>query len=172
MSLNSYSHSGSVNASGSMQQHVKYVISDCVITALNCKRPVHINFVSITSTTAIIYSVLQQHYHDWWDLTTTLTNPSSRRTHENFIFKSMKTCLSTCCGSLMSLELGALGGHFKYAYEPLNLKAHKISVLYKNHIFQCMGKIFCVEFQRAPLKCPLKFHTKYLTTYIERCGYY
>ena len=27
------------------------------------------------------------------------------------------------------------------------------------HIFQCMGKIFCVEFQRVPLK----FHTKYLT---------
>ena len=26
-------------------------------------------------------------------------------------------------------------------------------------IFQCMGKIFCVEFQRFPLK----FHTKYLT---------
>ena len=28
----------------------------------------------------------------------------------------------------------------------------------KIHIFQCMGKIFCVEFQRYPLK----FHTKYL----------
>ena len=32
-------------------------------------------------------------------------------------------------------------------------------MLYKNHIFQCMGMIFCVEFQREPLK----FHTKYLT---------
>ena len=32
-------------------------------------------------------------------------------------------------------------------------------MLYKNHIFQCIGKIFCVEFQRVPLK----FHTKYLT---------
>ena len=32
-------------------------------------------------------------------------------------------------------------------------------MLYKNHIFQRMGKIFCVEFQRVPLK----FHTKYLT---------
>ena len=30
---------------------------------------------------------------------------------------------------------------------------------HKLHIFQCMGKIFCVEFQRAPLK----FHTKYFT---------
>ena len=34
-----------------------------------------------------------------------------------------------------------------------------ISALYKNYIFQCMGKIFCGEFQRYPLK----FHTKYLT---------
>ena len=37
-------------------------------------------------------------------------------------------------------------------YELLNLRALKISVLYKNHIFQWMGKIFCVEFQRVPLK--------------------
>ena len=47
------------------------------------------------------------------------------------------------------------GGRFKNAYELLNLRALKI----ENHIFQCMGKIFCVEFQRVPLK----FHTKYLT---------
>ena len=45
------------------------------------------------------------------------------------------------------------------AYELLNLSALKISTLYKNRIFQCMGKIFCVEFQRVPLK----FRTKYLT---------
>ena len=52
-----------------------------------------------------------------------------------------------------------LGGCFKNAYELLNLRAAlKISKLYKNCIFQCMGKIFCVEFQRYPLK----FHTKYL----------
>ena len=51
------------------------------------------------------------------------------------------------------------GGRFKKAHELLNLRALKISMLYKNHIFQCMGKIFCVEFQRYPLK----FHTKYLT---------
>ena len=50
-------------------------------------------------------------------------------------------------------------GRFKNAYELLNLRALKISMLYKNRIFQCMGKIFCVEFQRVPLK----FHTKYLT---------
>ena len=51
------------------------------------------------------------------------------------------------------------GGRFKNTYELLNLRALKISKLHKNHIFQCMGKIFCVEFQRVPLK----FHIKYLT---------
>ena len=51
------------------------------------------------------------------------------------------------------------GGRFRNAYELLNVRAFNISMLYKNHIFQCMGKIFCVEFQRVPLK----FHTKYLT---------
>ena len=40
----------------------------------------------------------------------------------------------------------------------MNLRPLKISMLYKNHIFQCMGKIFCVEFQRIPFK----FHIKYL----------
>ena len=43
------------------------------------------------------------------------------------------------------------GGRFKNNYELLNLRALKISMLYKNHIFQCTGKIFCVEFQRVPL---------------------
>ena len=51
------------------------------------------------------------------------------------------------------------GGHFKNGYELLNLRTLKISMLFKSHIFQCMGKIFCVEFQRVPLKC----HTKYYT---------
>ena len=51
------------------------------------------------------------------------------------------------------------GERFRNTYQLLNLRALKISTLYKNRIFQCMGKIFCVEFQRVPLK----FHTKYLT---------
>ena len=51
------------------------------------------------------------------------------------------------------------GGRFKNAYELLNLRALKILMLFISHIFQCMGKIFCVEFQRVPLK----FHTKYHT---------
>ena len=50
------------------------------------------------------------------------------------------------------------GGRFKNTYELLNLRALKFSHVNKIHIFQCMGKIFCVEFQRYPLK----FHTKYL----------
>ena len=51
------------------------------------------------------------------------------------------------------------GGRFKNTYELLNLRALKFSYVNEIHIFQCMGKIFCVEFQRVPLK----FHTKYLT---------
>ena len=55
-------------------------------------------------------------------------------------------------------EIGHLGGHFKKAYELLNIRALKFSPVNKMHIFQCMDKIFSVEFQREPLK----FHTKYL----------
>ena len=53
------------------------------------------------------------------------------------------------------------GGRFKnmYTYELLNLRALKISMLYNNCIFECMGKIICMEFQRVPLN----FQTKYLT---------
>ena len=54
---------------------------------------------------------------------------------------------------------GGGGGRFKNAYELLTPKALEISRFHENFIFQCMGKIFCVEFQRYPLK----FHTKYLT---------
>ena len=35
---------------------------------------------------------------------------------------------------------------------------HNFSPVYKMHIFQCLGKIFCVDFQRVPLK----FLSKYL----------
>ena len=63
-----------------------------------------------------------------------------------------------CMEKLIAVMMLGQGGISKTAYELLNLRALKISILYKNHIFQCMGKIFCVEFQRVPLK----FHTKYL----------
>ena len=46
-------------------------------------------------------------------------------------------------------------GLFKNTYELLNLRALKIRLCIKNRIFQCKGRIFCVEF---PLKC----HTKIL----------
>ena len=39
----------------------------------------------------------------------------------------------------------------------VNLKTLEFSPVNQIHIFQCMDKIFCVEFQRAPLK----FHTQY-----------
>ena len=57
---------------------------------------------------------------------------------------------------------------FKNAYELLNLRAIKISMLYKNHIFQCMGKIFCAEFQRVPFEISHKISYPY----IERRGFY
>ena len=41
--------------------------------------------------------------------------------------------------------------HFKNTYELLNLRALKCSPVNKIFILQCMGKIFCVEFQRYPL---------------------
>ena len=65
----------------------------------------------------------------------------------------------------------AVGGISKSAHELLNLRALKISMLYKIHIFQYVGKIFCEEFQWVPLK----FHTKYLThtlkdvNFIHKC---
>ena len=57
-----------------------------------------------------------------------------------------------------SSDLGP-GGHLKNTNELLNLGALKFSPVNKIDIFQCMGKIFCVEFQMYPLK----FNTKYLT---------
>ena len=54
-------------------------------------------------------------------------------------------------------------GCFKNVFLLLNLRALKIPMLYKNFVFQCMGEIFCVEFQRYPFK----FHTKYLTHTLE-----
>ena len=77
-----------------------------------------------------------------------------------FSLKKMHLKMSSGKWRSSCLGLNVLtGGRFKKAYELLNLRALKFSPLNKIHIFQCMGKIFCVEFQRYPLK----FHTKYLT---------
>ena len=67
--------------------------------------------------------------------------------------------LSLSSGQRMATWAYSPGGRFNNAYELLTLRALKISMFHKRFIFQCMGKIFCVEFQRYPLK----FHTKYLT---------
>ena len=66
------------------------------------------------------------------------------------------SCVRRCAMVLRSV---CRGGRFKNTYELLNLRALKFQYVNKIHIFQCMGKIFCVEFQGYPLK----FHTKYLT---------
>ena len=75
--------------------------------------------------------------------------------HVLFSEVSPKASLNT----VITLSYVAPGGRFKNTYELLNQRALKFSYVNKIHIFQCMGKIFCVEFQRYPLK----FHTKYLT---------
>ena len=52
--------------------------------------------------------------------------------------------------------------HFEYSLSRQHRQENIISFcsyVNKIHIFECMGKIFCVEFQRYPLK----FHTKFLT---------
>ena len=54
-------------------------------------------------------------------------------------------------------------GRFKNIFELLNLRALKFSLVNKIHIFQCMGNIFWVEFQRYPLN----FHIKYLAHTFE-----
>ena len=54
-------------------------------------------------------------------------------------------------------------GVFKNTYKLLNLKALKLSHQNEISIFQCMGKIFCVEFQSVPLI----FHTKCLSNTLK-----
>ena len=76
----------------------------------------------------------------------------------------LSKCLCFCSVSRMFLQVIQTvfprpWGRFKNAYKLINLRAVKFSLLNKLYIFQCMGKIFCVEFQRVPLK----FHTQYFT---------
>ena len=54
---------------------------------------------------------------------------------------------------------GGGGVMVKNTYELLDLRALNYPPANKIHIFQCMDKIFCVEFQSVPLK----FNKKYLT---------
>ena len=50
------------------------------------------------------------------------------------------------------------GWCFKNIYKLVNLEALKSSPFNKLHIFQGMGKTFCMEFQRVPLR----FRSEYL----------
>ena len=61
------------------------------------------------------------------------------------------------------------GGNFKNMYELLNLRALKISMLYKNHIFQCMyGLDILCGISMGTFEIPHKISHPY----IERCGFY
>ena len=50
----------------------------------------------------------------------------------------------------ISINDSRAGGVSKHLWALISVRALKISMLYKNYIFQCMGKIFCVEVQRLP----------------------
>ena len=67
-------------------------------------------------------------------------------------FEPIVSLLYVCLTIWKIWTIQGPGGRFKNAYELLKLRALKIPMLYKNRIFQCMSKIFCVEFQRVPLK--------------------
>ena len=51
-----------------------------------------------------------------------------------------------------------------------HLRALKIPTLHKNCVFQCMGKIFCLEFQRQPLKFRAKYFTHTLQNVYFNAG--
>ena len=59
-------------------------------------------------------------------------------------------------------------GRLKNAHELLNLEALKISMLYKKHIFQCMGKDILCGISKGTFEIPHRLSYPY----IERCGFY
>ena len=62
-------------------------------------------------------------------------------------------------GDSGKMRCSGVGGWGVVVVVQKRLQARKTLLFNKQHIFQCMDKILCVEFQ----KVPLKFHTKYLT---------
>ena len=95
-----------------------------------------------------------------WHLCTTYPSSTTPSSTISGIAPLRRNTTTRQCYTQRITSMGSTsGGHFKNAYELVNLRACKFSSLHTNRIFQCMGKIFCVEFQRYPLK----FHTKYLT---------
>ena len=68
-------------------------------------------------------------------------------------------CLCVCvCVCVWGGGGGGGGGGVKNVYKLLNLRALKISMLYKNHIFQCMGKIIVWNFTlKGTFEIPHKY---------------
>ena len=94
----------------------------------------------------------------YWQLTNWQLMKTIWKSYVSYVYYCRQNMMRNVYWFVNYDKCNTSGGRFKNTYELLNLRALKISMLYKNHIFQCMGKIFCVEFQRVPLK----FHTKYL----------
>ena len=108
-----------------------------------------------------IYSLqIATKFCTWHDSTAALPYAKFWRNHIVWNELRAKLIFHTICYAIEKPFMKwAPGKHFKNTHELLNLRALKFSPTNKIYIFQCMGKIFCVEFQRYPLK----FHTKYLT---------
>ena len=87
-----------------------------------------------------------------WSLNTT---KSQRHCLKRFRNSTLgRTCIYSYCRHHISLWSGK---RFKHIYEHWNRRALEIVTLYEIQIFQYKGEIFCMEYQRFPLK----FHTKY-----------
>ena len=70
-------------------------------------------------------------------------------------------CITNALATQMDITILGSGsfprGRFKNKFELLNLRSLKFSTANKINIFQCMGKIFCVEFQRVPIHWKIQF---------------
>ena len=88
-----------------------------------------------------------------------MTSPINRATQLPHRMSNMDTVVSAqefpCWGHRTLIWLGDLSKTLMSS----NLRAPKFSPVNKIYNFQCMGNIFCVEFEREPLK----FHTNYIT---------
>ena len=85
-----------------------------------------------------------------------ITDPITRN---RFLLNRNRCCHDIASNSSDSVMYWVLRarGCFKNTYEFLNLSALKFSHVNKIHIFQFMGQIFWVEFQRVPLKFNMKY---------------
>ena len=111
----------------------------------------------------------------WWHQTITWTNIDLKSmvfygVHRRAIStKFMKQ--STTCVRRLHFQ------NYSHISQGPNLTALKFSPVNKIHIFQCMGKIFCVEFQRVRFLCGISKGTfeiphKISYPYTERYDFY